>query len=93
MIISRDEAKNLVVQAVIELQGCKSTQLVVSDQLKDLYLAENASDLHLENLLADLVANGQLIEIEYELPNLNCRIKSFYLPKGTTVRVFNGHET
>lgn len=36
-------------------------------------------------VLTDLVISGEVLEIEYNLPTMDYRIKSFYLPKGTKI--------
>lgn len=40
-------------------------------------------------LILEMVDEGELVEVDYVLPNLNYRIKSFLLPKGTEVRCAN----
>ncbi len=37
--------------------------------------------------LARLVADGRLVEVEYAVPEMPKRAKSFYLPAGTRVRL------
>lgn len=35
----------------------------------------------------DLVKEGEIVEVEYELPSMSYRAKSLYFPKGTTIRL------
>lgn len=37
--------------------------------------------------VSELVRDGELIEIEYTLPQMEYRLKSFFLPKGTTLGI------
>lgn len=68
----------LVCQVVEEKQGCKATELAA-----DVRIATSGRDL--PSAIQRLVFAGDLVEIEYILPKLNFRIKSFLLPKGTEV--------
>lgn len=78
--MTREEAKRLVVETVEGLQGCKATELAACRELVPLFL-----EIPLVILLEELVREGQLVEIEYVLPALPDRVKSFLLPKGSHV--------
>lgn len=43
--------------------------------------------IKLEKEINDLVKQGEIIEIEYTLPNMDYRIKHYYLPKGTRIEI------
>ncbi len=58
-------------------QGLKATELVVAAAKKQIFL----KPIHIQNAI-DL---GIIEEIEYIVPNLPYRIKSFLLPAGTTI--------
>jgi hypothetical protein len=36
-------------------------------------------------MIAELCAEGELVEVEYVLPNMTYRVKTFLLPKGTEI--------
>lgn len=76
--ITMDEAVELVAKEVRELQGCKAMELIASKNL-------NAYDFSWPDAIEEAVQRGKIIEIEYMLPNMNWRIKSFYLPGGTRI--------
>ena len=81
--MTREEAKILVVNAVTALQGCKATELAASVAF--------AFDEHsLPELIDELVAEGELLELEYEVPTMPYRSKSFLLPKGTSLSLVVG---
>ncbi len=82
--MTRDEAKNLIVEVVTELQGAKATVLAMDERLINLWLEHDAGDL-----FDELVADGRVVEVEYVLADMDFRAKSFYLPKGTEVRVYD----
>ncbi len=70
----------VVLQAVSS--GVKATELAVQ-------LAQHASS-EPERYLAlvqQLIEDGEIVEIEYVLPDMPYRTKSFYLPKGAKVTV------
>jgi len=81
--MTREEAKDLIIQVVIDKQGAKATVLAAEEQL--LNLGHDFPDL-----VEELVEEKRLVEVEYILPDMNYRCKSFLLPKGTRVRVKNG---
>jgi hypothetical protein len=80
--MTRDEVKDLIVQVVTDIQGAKTVELVADERLTAFVSFE---------LLEELVAEGRLVEVEYVLPERDWQCKSFYLPKGTDVRVKNAN--
>jgi len=64
---------------VYDLQGCKATVLVTE-------LAVDNPKIDWPSILQEAIRDKQVVEVEYILPELNYRIKSFILPKGTEVR-------
>jgi hypothetical protein len=70
-----------ILERVEALQGVKAVALVSEPEMA---VIDN-----LPQTLEDLVKDGQLVEVEYVLPNMSWRAKSFYLPAGTKVRVIN----
>ncbi len=82
----RENAKQLVVDAVTNLQGCKATELAarVSIDLSDVL-----DTLDLPTILEELVREKRLIEVSYILPTMTYRLKSFYLPCNTDVHINN----
>jgi hypothetical protein len=73
-----DEIRRAILERVAS--GCKATELVT-----DLAVAfkGDVDFLQLSDILDKLIASNEIIEIEYILPDMDYRIKSFYLPKGT----------
>lgn len=88
--MTEDAIKDLIVEVIQTCQGMKATELPVKlyEHHEALFMeicsALQAWSLH--KLAADLVKEGRIIEIEYILPDMTNRIKSFYLPKGTQVK-------
>lgn len=76
--ITLDEAVDLVAKAVLDLQGCKATELIADKRLHQY-------DFPWPTALEEAVKRGKLVEVEYTLPNMAWRIKSFYLPAGTKI--------
>lgn len=83
-----DDLKDFLVEWVIEHQGVKGGELVVAGTVRF------GEKFKLE-VLEELVQEGRLVEIEYVLPSMDYRVKSFYLPGGakTTVRWFENSMT
>jgi len=86
--------KDEIVRIVTEYQGMKATELVTYIPLtihtkKDLLWVTTT-----ENIIAainELVKERRLVEVEYVLPNMSYRVKSFLLPAGTQLDV-NGRD-
>lgn len=78
MTMTIDELKTKIAERVFELQGCKAVELCAMEELV-------ASNSDLPAILEEMVSEGKLVEVEYLLPNMNYRIKSFLLPAGTVL--------
>ena len=72
-----------IIQVVTEKQGCKVMELIAA--LDPTLLIGDVATNEVLEALELLVKEGELIEIEYCLPAY--RIKSFYLPKETEVKI------
>lgn len=70
---------DLVVQTVINVNGCKATELPI--HLKEKLLEIDS----LTDAIQAAVNQGRLVEVEYVLPHQRYRVKSFLLPAGTEV--------
>ena len=91
-MVSRYDLKRVVIDSVTSRQGCKATELCVDEIVVKAFVEyvagcsmtrEQAGTL--PDLLEELVKEGNLVEVEYVLPMLDCRIKSFLLPANTKV--------
>ena len=82
--MTRQEIKDAIVERVTANQGMKATQLAAE---ADLAIEANPFMDDIPEMYEELVREGRLLEIEYVLPNLPFRTKSFYLPAGTTISV------
>ena len=74
------EAKDKIVETINVAQGVKATQLAVMNEIIQL------QHFNVPLLLNDLVREGRIVEVEYVLPEMKWRIKSFYLPAGSELR-------
>ena len=72
--------EDVIASKVKSLNGCKSTELVSHPEIALLRTFT-------PDLIDKLVNKGDLIEIEYVLPDFPWRIKSFLLPKGTKIMI------
>ena len=80
--MTKQDAKNILIGKITSLQGIKATQLAAEEEI-----AVGLASFDVPQLLEELVAEKRLIEIEYSLPDMNWRLKSFYLPVGTKLSV------
>ena len=82
-----DELKTRIAERVFELQGCKAVELYFMDEL--VFECRRSADPRARDIPAiieEMVSEGKLVKVEYLLPNMNYRIKSFLLPAGTVVK-------
>lgn len=82
LLSEREEAKTYLAELINLLQGIKSTELCARE---DVVLP--LINFEVPPLLEELVEERRITEIEFVLPQLSYRIKSFYLPKGSEVRI------
>ena len=73
------EMKEKVIELVNDFGPIKATELVV--RLIDI------QGTNITDILDELVKNGDIIEVEYTLPQMDYRVKSLYFPKGTIIGV------
>ncbi len=73
-----DKLKQAILDYIVQIQGCKATELMVA-----VAGVEGSADA--VQAAEELVAEGSIMEIEYTVPNLPDRIKSFYLPKDSEI--------
>lgn len=79
--MTRDEAKLIIDLTVAELQGCKSLELIAKLGMNHPDIFNSAYEI--DDLICELVKEKKLYEVEYILPNMKYRVKSFLLPGGT----------
>ena len=85
--MDKQEAKQLVIDRITELQGCKATELAASLELVKVF-----EQFSFPELLEELINGGQIIEVAYVLPSMNYREKSFLLPVDTKIKIINNKD-
>ena len=77
--------KDIVQMVVREVQGGKGVEIATRCVRK---MIENGVECpNVPELLSLMVANGELVEVEYVLPDHPHQVKSFYLPKSSRVMI------
>jgi hypothetical protein len=84
--MTEKEAKGIIVYMVASKQGCKATELVADKEVLPVIPA----GFDIPKLIQELVWEQKLVEVEYSLPDMEWRCKSFLLPGKTEVRVVVG---
>jgi hypothetical protein len=79
---ARRIAKDVLAKLVNDRSGIKAVELVIQKELLDLDCIHDVTEL-----LDELVNEGRVVCIEYTLPPDNDRLKGFYLPAGTALRI------
>lgn len=83
--VSEEEAIQLIADVVMNHQGCKA--LTLAAQIAGYNEMLGFSSDEIANLIDKAIKEGMILEIEYVLPNMPYRAKSFLLPKGTEVKL------
>jgi hypothetical protein len=65
------------------MQGCKAVNLACQEEIIELDFLSSGNSL--PEMVEELIEEGRLVEVEYTLPQLSFRLKSFLLPPGTQV--------
>ena len=81
--MNNEEVKNRIVEIVTEKQGCKATEL--SYGLSGEVILGDCKPI--SELIDELIEEERIFEIEYVLPKMNYRIKSFLLPAETEIKM------
>lgn len=89
-MVTREQLKESIVEAVSSKQGCKDMELFgvpeITTFLKDIV---EFSNIGIDSIIDELVKGGKLVEIEYTLPQMPYRVKSFLLPAGTHIMIWH----
>lgn len=83
-LLGEIDLEKLIEDVVTRLAGCKGTELVGEVVAAAPGKIEGAQLLA---MLESMVLRKKLVEIEYVLPDMPYRAKSFYLPAGATCTI------
>jgi hypothetical protein len=73
------------IQLLLESRGAMKATELATDVCSRTYPKHQISGAEFIQLLIDLTAQGEIIEIEYIRPDMPGRMKSVYFPKGTKI--------
>ena len=80
-----------MIEIVNNHNGMKATELAV-EIIEKLAKEGNIPSFDFVDVLENIVNKGLLVEVEYTIPSMDWRIKSFLLPAGSSVQVNNAEE-
>lgn len=83
--MNKDEAKDLIVEHIARVQGCKGTDLAAAWAASSH--GEHRFIEDLDSIIEELIIEKRIVEVSYVLSNMDYREKSFYLPGNTRVEV------
>jgi hypothetical protein len=83
--------REAILYVVNNQQGIKGVELSIQviTKLHPILFTHRNFEIELNKLIAE----GEIVECEYTLPNIEYRIKSMYFPKGTTFGHEQSHNT
>ena len=89
---SKRLVKAKLINLITEKLGSKGVVLIADliNQATTDEEVENIAKADVPQLLEDLVLENKIAEIEYVLPDMPYRTKSFFLPAGTKIKVRGG---
>jgi hypothetical protein len=79
----QEELRKAIVDCINQNHGIKAVKLAMNVMSVINPQRFHAEDYHKE--IDSLVADGEIIELEYMVPEIEYRIKSIYFPKGTKI--------
>lgn len=85
MNTKREEMKNKLQDIVCASQGIKAVDFASRKEVIDLLHNEDFYDV-----IEEMIGEKRIVEIEYRLPNMKYRTKSFFLPGETEVDRIRG---
>ena len=77
--------RDIILRIVNSSQGVNGVKLVI-EVMSEIGPTRLDHDEYIE-CLESLVKNREIVEVEYTLPHMDFRVKSLYLPKGTTISI------
>ena len=83
------QLESIIMTIVSDRQGCKISELVVEVVTKHYELYGSTPEVDLPGLIERMVRDHQLVECEYNLPNMGYRLKSFLMPAGTKANILH----
>ena len=75
-----DEIKESIIRLVKDSTGIKATELIAKLATHDDRYPQDEDILE---LIEQVAVAGDILELEYLVPQMDYRIKSIYFPKGT----------
>ncbi len=78
---------DFITTTVTEMQGIKATEMAM---IAAEFLLKEGEPLSFNDYLTcieNLILKKRILEIEYTLPNIDYRAKSFYLPAGSSISI------
>lgn len=88
--MTKKQVKEKILYYIKESQGIKGTGLIAElfNRAHNEKEIKAIADANVPELLETLVTEEKIVEVEYRLSSMPYRAKSFYLPKGTVVKVY-----
>lgn len=84
--MTKEKIKQIIVNTVVDKQGCKPSDFIASDQFIQAW-RELPMNETIDDLIDELVKEERLIQVRYVLPSMFYRLKSFLLPIDTLVGI------
>lgn len=87
--MSRDRIKDTIVEIVNHGTGCKAPELISLITAHDPSIVSLREYREVPALIAELVKENRIVEVEYILPTMDYRVKSMLFPAGTKLHIVN----
>ena len=85
--MSREKTKERLSNYLRGKQGDKGVEFA-----SDIEVIEALGDQSFHEVMEELVEEGRVVEIEYTVPSIPYRLKSFFLPEGAVIHRIRGQQ-
>lgn len=85
--MDRQTIKSKIVEYVMNMNGCKMIELISDIPLCFAFQEAKIEPDEISKIIDELILSEYLIEIEFIVPNMDYRVKSFLLPAGTEIKI------
>lgn len=83
----RDTIKETILNIVKGSNGCKMIELASNVSLYNELRLANLETTDITKIIDEMICSNLLIEIEFVLPDMDYRVKSFLVPGDTEIRI------
>ncbi len=82
--MTKEHLKQVILKCIDDSTGIRGVELALAVLNKTMPHYFESS--YYQECLEELVKSGEVVEVEYVLPEMSYRVKSIFFPKGTQIK-------